>query len=183
MLNLTLQVLQNVPKKISGSPREGFSVCDRLKGYRDTWGGPNHLEKRGLRGSGHTYWEMTRTSGITLKHTHAHVHMHLKDSHTFSEKHTLLLSSSLILDQTLRQDAPPQGLVLCGVCNLGGEWQRHETQGFGFVASARTNICCALGAPHWLDELQCWVGFERPTHTYLSIHVSCFLIHYLCNPF
>lgn len=141
-LNIPLQLkilLQNILKK---SLREVLSLCNRLRGRRDTWGGPNHLEKRGLRGiKPHLLRDDWEHLG-SLSNTH--VLTLTQDIHTHPPRDTLLLNSSLILDQTLRWDAPPQGLVLCFVCNLEREWQRHETWGFEFLASAgATSICCA----------------------------------------
>lgn len=69
------------------------------------------------------------------------------------------------MDQTLQRDAPPRVLVL--VCNLEGGWQRHETWGFeGFFCfcQGRVSVMLSFG-PHWVDELQHWVGLEKATHT------------------
>lgn len=76
-------------EKISGSPRGGLSVSDRLKGHRDTWGGLNHLEKRGLRGSSHTYWEMTEN---IWDHSQTHMYSHTPRTftHILWETHTAI---------------------------------------------------------------------------------------------
>lgn len=69
------------------------------------------------------------------------------------------------MDQTLQRDAPPRVLVL--VRNLEGGWQRHETWGFeGFFCfcQGRVSVMLSFG-PHWVDELQHWVGLEKATHT------------------
>lgn len=65
---------------------------EMLKGHRDTWGGPNHLEKRGLGGSSHTYWEMTeniwdhsQTHTFSLLHTHTHTNKTF--THIFKDTH------------------------------------------------------------------------------------------------
>lgn len=52
-----------------------------------------------------------------------------------------------------------------------------------FLLLPRPCICYASFGPHWVDELQHWVGLEKATHTltHLFMSISSFLIYYRCD--
>lgn len=130
--------------------RKGLLVFNSLRGHRDSQGGPKHEEKKGLRGSRQTYWEMTKNIW-----DHSQTQAHAEDIHALYERHTAI---KVILKLPSNPDASWCKTHLCKVwgcvefviCRESGKDMRHEAARFVW--------------PQWLDEQQCWVGLKGPTH-------------------
>lgn len=131
------------------SPRRGLSVCDRLRGHRDACGGPNHLEKRGLRGSGHTYWEMTEN---IWDHSQTHMYSNTPKifTHILRETHAI----KLISNPGSNCDRMHLRKVWCCAVFviLARVTETWDTRVLGFSLQPGLHLS-VLVPPHWLDEL------------------------------